>query len=352
MNRFLATLVTLVGLPLALWAQPKSSNPEAQRAYQEGLAHLESAAGVFSAQKALASFQRAVALDPKFAAGHAQLSAAYLSLGPWFAYWSPERTNSQAVQAAEQAVSLDPKLVEAWLAKARAEAWVRWNWSAAEQAYQKALSLKPEHLDTLLAYVDFLLTLGRTKEADGLFQQARKAGIPPTPGNDFAVFDYRLMRTTDKKEVEKLIAEQQRKLDLQPPQAYWLWAQAVASTKAGKWTAAQRYLEQQIPLMEGDIVDEVALLGHVLGRQGRKAEALKQLARLADIEKSGLYVSPVLRAWIHIAVGDKDRAFAELDQALAQRAHRLGLGVPGLAAFYDPIRDDPRFAALLKKMNL
>ena len=352
MKRIAAILVTLVALPFAFGAQPKSSNAEAQRAYEEGLAHLKSGDGVFPVQKALASFQRAVALDPKFAMGHVQLATAYISLGPWFGYWSPERTNPQAVQAAEKAVALDPKLVEAHLVMARAESWVRWNWTATEQAYKKALSLQPDHVDTLLAYVDFLLMMGRTPEADRFFLQAEKAVIPSTSDNEFAVYDYRIMRTSDKNEMIRLIADQQRKLDGQPPRAYWLWVQAVHNTRVSNWAAAEKYLEQQIPLMEGDIVDEVALLGYVLGRQGRKADALKQLARLDEIEKSGLYVSPVLRAWIHSGLSDKNRAFAELDKALAQHAHRLGLGVPGLSALYDPIRDDPRFALLMKNLKL
>ena len=89
MNRIVATIVTLVALPLAIGAQPNSSSTEAQRAYEQGLAHLKSGDGVFPVQKALASFQRAVALDPKFAMGHVQLATAYISLGPWFGYWSP-----------------------------------------------------------------------------------------------------------------------------------------------------------------------------------------------------------------------------------------------------------------------
>ena len=99
-------------------------------------------------------------------------------------------------------------------------------------------------------------------------------------------------------------------------------------------------------------MDEVALLGHIYGRTGRKADALKRLAQLDEIEKTGLYVSPVLRAWIHMGLGDKERAFAELDKALAQRAHRLGLGVKGFSFLYDPIRDDARYTALMKKMKL
>ena len=85
---------------------------------------------------------------------------------------------------------------------------------------------------------------------------------------------------------------------------------------------------------------------------GRKADALKRLAQLDELEKSNLYVSPVLRAWIHIALGENDRGFSYLDAAMTQRAYRLGLDVKTFSFLYDPIRDDARFTALMRKMKL
>lgn len=223
----------------------------------------------------------------------------------------------------------------------------QWDWAGAEQAYKRAVSMKAGTPDAFLQYAFFLAAMNRPVEADAMFQNAVELGVPPSLAHA-----YRLTRTSDQKELTQLVELQQKELEQRPRTAYALWQQAFASTKARNWGAAEKYLLEQIPLMEGDIVDEVALLGHVYGRMGRKADALKRLAQLDELERSNLYVSPVLRAWIHIGLGDNDRAFSYLDAAITQRAYRLGLGVKSFSFIYDPVRDDPRFTALMRKMKL
>lgn len=347
MKRFLALLLNVIVAAALPGAPATSKNAAAQKAYEQGLDLIKNGEGVKPVEKALAQFQQAVALDPQFAAAHAQISLAYSALGDDYNYWSPARTATQSLQAAEKAIALNARLPEAHAAMAWAQAAVRWDWVGAEQSYRKAISLQPATSDAFVSYAFFLASLGRVAEADAQFRKAQALGVAPLLAHSYAI-----ARISDRKELTQLVAAKQQELGKQSPTAYWLWNQAFGSCKARDWANGERYLLQQIPLMDSDVVDEVALLGHVYGRTGRKADALKRLAQLDEIEKSGLYVSPVLRAWIHLGVDDKDRAFAELDQAVAQRAYRLGLAMKWLDFVYDPIRDDPRYAALMKKMKL
>ena len=93
----------------------------------------------------------------------------------------------------------------------------------------------------------------------------------------------------------------------------------------------------------------IGALGYGLGRLGRNAEARAILAELDEAAKKS-YVTPFSRALVYIGLGDFDTAFEWLDRAVDERdVHILHLTVKPV---YDPIRSDPRFHRLLRKMNL
>ena len=72
--------------------------------------------------------------------------------------------------------------------------------------------------------------------------------------------------------------------------------------------------------MEGDLADEVAILGHAYGRLGREVDALEALAELDALPEQGRYVSPVNRARIYVGLGDNDEAMALLLQGSEEHA--------------------------------
>ena len=120
----------------------------------------------------------------------------------------------------------------------------------------------------------------------------------------------------------------------------------------GKYDEAIKHLQIQIPLMKGDEVDEVALLGNLYGRTGRKPQALEMLERLDELSSQGKYVSPALKAWIYSGLNDKDEAILWLTKGYETRAHRMGLDIIDFSFIFEPIADNPRFKELLRKMNL
>src|ERR1043166_2773219 len=93
----------------------------------------------------------------------------------------------------------------------------------------------------------------------------------------------------------------------------------------------------------------VVVLGHAYAKQGQRAEAEKQIALLHELAKTR-YIRPFYVASIYATLGDKDKALAELEKSFAERDCYLGR--ISVDPFMDPLRDDPRFKDLLKRMNL
>jgi hypothetical protein len=93
----------------------------------------------------------------------------------------------------------------------------------------------------------------------------------------------------------------------------------------------------------------MAALGHAYGIAGRAADARKLLRQL-ERRAAAQYLSPVYLAFVDAGLGDRDAAFARLDEAFADRSPMLtGAKIDPLL---DPLRGDPRMAALLRRMHL
>ena len=108
-------------------------------------------------------------------------------------------------------------------------------------------------------------------------------------------------------------------------------------------------LDQQIELMEGEnISDEIGIVAYALAKLGRIKEAEEYLQRLQSYSEQH-YVSPTIFAIVYGALGNPNEAFKWLDQAYNQQDNRFS----ALHYFwYDPIRNDPRFSDLLRKIGL
>ncbi len=130
------------------------------------------------------------------------------------------------------------------------------------------------------------------------------------------------------------------------------WASANIYTGEGQYDQAVEHLQKQIPLMEGDVVDEVALLGHVYARMGRDAEARQMLDRLDELSGAGRHVSPVNKAWIHAGLGQVDETLALLREGIETHANRAGLDMTVFAYLFEPVSGDPGYGALLKQHGL
>lgn len=288
-------------------------------------------------------FSQAIAHDSSYAPAWAGLSRAYTSIGGDFNILPPDESWPPAREAAEMAVRLDDALAESHLARAQVLAGADWDWTAAELAFQRALELDPVNVEVLMSYAWFLHGLGRKEQAAAFVGRARE--IAPASADPFLTY-----AVTGDAEGQLAAAGETIAANPTDPQGYWV--SALIHTWEGEYEQAAERLEQQIPLMNGDVVDEVALLGFVYGRMDRADDARAMLVRLDEVSADGRYVSPVLRAWIHSGLGEAEEAVTWLRRGYEVRAHRSGLGMNGFSEVFAPIRDDPGFQQLLAEMGL
>ena len=335
-------LLLATAAAFAACAERAAVDPAAEEQYQQGMAvYLEG--GEANLRQAIEHFTQAVEIDTTFARGYAGLSRAYAAIGGNYNILAPEESWPQAKSAADRALALDEDLADAHLAHAYVLEGRDWDWAGADMAYQRALELDSTNAEILLGYAWFLYGTGRLDDASVMLAQA--GALEPSAGDPFL----RFVVTGD---ADEAIDAANALIASTPDNPYGYWVLALIQTWEGDYAAAAQALQQQIPLMDGDVVDEVALLGFVYGRMGQEANARGMLQRLDRVAAAGRYVSPVLKGWIYSGLGDRDSALLWVQRGYEVQAHRSGLGLRIFGALFEPIRDDPRFSRMLEEMGL
>jgi len=299
--------------------------------------------GEANLREAIDVFTSCVEMASEHAPCHAGLARTYVSISTNYNILSPGQVWLAARKAAMTAVELDGELSLAHLAWAEVRAGHDWDWAAAAREYKRAVELTPDDIATLTNHALFLLDIGRRDEASATVERIR--GLDPQLVDPY--LNYRLTGDPEryKQAAGELIASD-------PENWMGYWMSAFIHAREGEYEEAARRLQQQIPLMDGDVVDEVALLGYVYARMGRAAEARQMLDRLVELSRQGRYVSPVNKAWVHAGLGDVNPTLDLLRQGIETRANRSGLGMVGFGFLFEPVSGDPAFGALLEQLGL
>ena len=316
-----------------------SEDVEAYRLYLLGRYHFyqySQEGGV----KALAYFNQAIARDPKFALAYTGVADHYTAFSS--RYMSPREAMPLARQAAQQALALDDTLAEAHLSMAFVKIWGDWDWHGAEQEFKRAIELNPNLVAAHSIYGDTLAKQGRFDEA---LREARRAQeIDPLASYvyDRMGFVFYFMRQSDR------ALEQFRKaIELDPEQPWSSSGIGFVALQTGQFQVAITELEKSLPQRRSDAL--LSILAQLYSRTGRRDDALKLLTELEEQSRQR-WVTPVYLANIYLVFGDKERAFALLQQALKEHSeHLLSLRAD---PHYDSLRADPRYGDLLRGMGL
>jgi TolB-like protein len=289
--------------------------------------------------RARQAFKKALELDPGFAPAWAGLADATLCVAD-----SADDTQTmlqdqrEAVAAAEKAVALAPDLAEAFAARGLLRALLQWDWPGAQSDYERALALAPEDADVMSHYAFFVLEpIGLLPKAVAMAQRATE--LDPLSDRCWIALGALLIESG---KVEPGRAMLKRALELNPQGSYapvWL---ATASLLEGNPAAALSAIEHN--KAEYFRLTFAAMAEHDLGHAQESRKALEQL--IAKHAHESAYQIAEVFAWI----GEKDRAFEWLDRAWDQR----DAGITDLKAdvLLRKLRDDTRYTALLRKMNL
>ncbi len=293
--------------------------------------------------KSVEFFQQAIKLDPNYALAYAALADSFNAMTA-YPYLSPKEAVPQAKAAAKRALEIDPSLAEAHTALANSLACFDWNWNEAEREFKRALELNPNDSGTHWRYAMFyLMVLGRREES--IVEGKRAVELEPLNLNNGANLSglYFHARQND-----KALAEARQVFDLDQNFIVGRWALSQASIMQGMYNEAINLNEQSL---QKDPTNQVFLrfAGLAYAKAGRRQEAEQIISRYREMAKTH-YVMSYHIAVIYAALGDKDKAFAELEKAFEE--HDYLLPRINVEPFLDPLRDDPRFKDLARRMGL
>jgi tetratricopeptide (TPR) repeat protein len=323
---------------MAKMEKHQTGNPEAYRLYLKGRYY----AGKFDTEnlnKGLDYFHQAIALDPNYALAYDGISY-YYGLVEDVVLPSSE-ASSKARDAALKAVELDNTLAAAHVDLGQAY-WAVFDFPAAEREYRRALDLNANYAPAHQLYGWYLVTVGRTE--DGINEARRAAALDPLSAEMSSILGWDLYFV---RRYDEAVTELRKCVDLDPN--YWIgyWQLGQTYQQEGRFNEAIAALKKAREI-DNRIPWAAAELAHAYAASGQLPQARQALDELLAWSKSG-FVSPYLIATIYAALGDKDQAFARLEQAYAERSWLLDfLRVdPEL----DGLRSDPRFPDLVRRMN-
>ena len=293
--------------------------------------------------KAIDSYKQAIALDPDFALAYAAMAEVYNSMAK-----DPDVAPKDAVpfakSAAARALELDPTLPEAHSALGDSLAIYDWNWAESERELKRAIELDPNISYIHLVYSgSYLGPIGKTNEA--VSEAERAVDLEPLSLINNAVLTSAYLND---RQFDKAIKQGLKSYELDPNfplSRHWLGMAYVATQQYDKAVSISLEVPPDSPSKWLSIV----VLGHAYAKMGRRADAEQQIEELQKLSNSR-YVRPYYIASIYAALGDKDKAFIELNRSFDERD--VYLNRLNSDPFMDPLRDDPRFDRLLKGLNL
>jgi len=319
-----------------------TDNNEAYQLYLRGRFHLAKRTKD-DMLRAVEYFQQAIKLDPKFALAYARISETYGSM-PAYPYLSPKEAFPPAKAAAQRALEIDPTLAEAHTFFAYSLAIYDWNWAAAETSFKRAIELDPNNSAAHFRYGQIYL-LSTSRFDEGIAEIKRGLELEPLDLNMGTTLASAYAYEGRKDEALELA---RKAYDLEPTHPLGRWMLGLAYVEKGMYSEAISLDEQWL---QTDPTNQFALrdAGIAYAKAGRRDKAEEIINRFREIAKTQ-YVPTCRIAMIYGALGDKDKAFVELNKAFEMRDWELFR--MNVDTYWVPLRDDPRFKELVKRLKL
>jgi tetratricopeptide (TPR) repeat protein len=331
-----------------LLTKSRTVNPKAYDAYLKGMYYwgkLDEA----SVQKSLKYFQLAAELDPEWADPYAGLANAW-GLFSFFGFLPKSVTLPKVYPYLNKALELDPNSAQAHYVAAILAVWTEWDWEKGEREFLRSIELDPNNALCRLYYAHLLMTLRRSDEAN---QQGR-IGLELDPMEPLVLVLYGVLERSTNNDIEAATRAFEKSVsidpnfafgklnlnDIQMEKAYergeyekWieLWNNKVSSfgdwNKEGRETVLKTFHEQ----------------GHIA--------AIEEMFRMNDRYGDACYMSGGVKAERYVKLGNIDKAMESLETDLKEREGGLPYISPRYP-YYELFKDNPRYIAILKKMNL
>ena len=322
-------------------AENNTENSEAYRYYLNGLVELNGPQDVRG--NALKYFEQAVSFDPGFAAAYAEIA---------WVYWArangsgnPHELMPKAKEAADRALAFAPNLAKAHALLAMMKEY-EFDWSAAEREYLRAIDLSPSLDFAHINYAFFLSVIGRQDDALAALEQRKIRD----PINQRLALLQKGMILSQARKFDEALRTLQEAQALEPANEVPPFFLGYVHAGKGLYNEAAGHLRKSVALLGGEkkYSQPLVYLAATYAQIPEKRNEARAL--LTRIEAMSGYKSPALVAAAYSALGDHDKAMELLEQAYNNRD--LLLRYVGTGYEYDGLRADPRFKAMLKRLNL
>ena len=328
----------LSGADEAKVTKSATADPEAYQAYLKGRYYWNRRSAE-NLKKAIEQFDLALQKDPNYALAYVGLADSYGIAGN-FLNSSVKENIPRAKAYATKALEIDDSLGEAYATLGLVNA-LQWNWTEAETAYKRSIQLNPNYASARQWYARLLNTVGRKDEAMAEIKRANE--IDPLSMviiSNVAGF-YR-----ERGDYQSAIEQNNKIIEIDP------------NYIAVQVTFSEIYLDQKRSaeaLAAAEKARDISVIGiGVLGRAyaqlGRRDEALAVVRQLEEDFANRNNGAATNIAFVYVVLGDKEKTFEWLEKAFGAR--ETDLPRFRLGPTFDPIRDDPRYKDLLKRMNL
>jgi TolB-like protein/Flp pilus assembly protein TadD len=310
-------------------------DPDAFEAFLKGRYHwnMRTAADIW---KSIKYFETAIALDPDWALPHSGLAEAYVLLAVYDQKVLPRTSMPRARAAAERALELVEELAPAHAALAGVRMWYDWDWAGAEAGFQRALELDPSYATAHHWYAIHLAALKRP----GAVQHARRAReLDPLSTIIGANMGIIQLFTRD---YDGSIEALRTALEYAPDFAFgqeWLISAYIAKGMHEEAVEVAERLTRTQPEPGHRVFLALAYAG--AGRSDDAHRVLEEV-RVSPID-------PFAVAQVYATLGDAAEAFEWLEKAFERRSLRLSWA--SVDPVFDPLRSDPRFEDLLRRIG-
>lgn len=333
--------ITVTPEEAARLADVREVNPEAYRLYLLGRHYLGQWVPE-ALDRAIQYFQQAIELDPQYAQPHVGL-ATYYGAAAFLGYMPPRFAYEKVRAEATRALEIDGTLASAHASYAAFYFYFDWDWQKAEEKFQRAISLNSNDTFTHQFYTWFLVAMGRTEEAHTSIRRALDVN-PLEIGAYITASDVYY----SSRQYDQAIAQIQEAVNLNPTYPYVNERLGQSYLQKGMFQEAIGELEKAAQAFPGNSEFRWKL-GHAYAVAGKTAEARKILDDLHALAKNQ-YIQPYGFALIHTGLGENDEALEWLERAYQDRNGWMPF--LQVAPRLDPLRSDPRFQDLLRRMNL
>ena len=309
-------------------AGSRKVNPETYEAYLKGMYYVNRD----EYERGLAYLHQAIDNDPADPLAYAGLALGYVSIGHSIEAIPDALPRARA--AAETAIKLDSTLAEAHLALAMVKFYYEWDWEGAEREFLRADELNPNLAWNHFHYSWWLYMFGRLDEA--IQEHTRAQELDPLTPIHTSLLAWLYVST---ERYDEAITEAKTALELDPNHGYAWFVIGWAYLEQGMYEEAIAAHENLGPRWN-------AFRGRTYAMAGRMAEAQKLLEELESQRPTPWNAYGL--AVLHTALGNKDEAF----RWLAYEPHHAWVPGVRVEAWFEPLRDDPRYKDALRRMKL